>query len=89
MIHAAGLVEAAPHFVFSPDFVASTRSALQAGAPIFCDAEMVSRGGTAARRPANHDVIGTRRGPRTPSQDVTLRLARPRDRFGGARAGGS
>lgn len=66
MIHAAGLVEAAPHFVFSPDFVASTRSALQAGAPIFCDAEMVSRGVTAARLPANNDVICTLRDPRTP-----------------------
>ncbi len=66
MIHAAGLVEAAPHFVFSPDFVASARSALQAGAPIFCDAEMVSRGVTAARLPANNDVICTLRDPRTP-----------------------
>lgn len=66
MIHAAGLVEAAPHFVFSPDFVSSARSALQAGAPIFCDAEMVSRGVTAARLPANNDVICTLRDPRTP-----------------------
>ncbi|WP_313532830.1 precorrin-8X methylmutase [Shinella sp.] len=66
MIHAAGLVEAAPHFVFSPDFVSSARTALQAGAPIFCDAEMVSRGVTAARLPANNDVICTLRDPRTP-----------------------
>lgn len=66
MIHAAGLVEAAPHFIFSPDFVASARSALQAGAPIFCDAEMVSRGVTAARLPANNDVVCTLRDPRTP-----------------------
>lgn len=66
MIHAAGLVEAAAHFVFSPDFVASARAALQAGAPIFCDAEMVSRGVTAARLPANNDVICTLRDPRTP-----------------------
>lgn len=66
MIHAAGLVEAAAHFVFSPDFVSSARTALQAGAPIFCDAEMVSRGVTAARLPANNDVICTLRDPRTP-----------------------
>ena len=66
MIHAAGLVEAASHFVFSPDFVSSARGALQAGAPIFCDAEMVSRGVTAARLPANNDVICTLRDPRTP-----------------------
>ncbi|RFZ86439.1 precorrin-8X methylmutase [Shinella sp. WSJ-2] len=66
MIHAAGLVEAAAHFVFSPDFVSSARAALQAGAPIFCDAEMVARGVTAARLPANNDVICTLRDPRTP-----------------------
>ena len=66
MIHAAGLVEAAAHFHFSPDFVASARAALQAGAPIFCDAEMVSRGVTAARLPAGNDVICTLRDPRTP-----------------------
>lgn len=66
MIHAAGLVEAAQHFVFSPDFVSSARAALQAGAPIFCDAEMVARGVTAARLPAGNDVICTLRDPRTP-----------------------
>ena len=66
MIHAAGLVEAAAHFHFSPDFVAAARAALEAGAPIFCDAEMVSRGVTAARLPAGNDVICTLRDPRTP-----------------------
>ncbi|WP_337184128.1 precorrin-8X methylmutase [Shinella sp.] len=66
MIHAAGLVEAAAHFVFSPDFVSAARAALEAGAPIFCDAEMVARGVTAARLPAENDVICTLRDPRTP-----------------------
>jgi precorrin-8X/cobalt-precorrin-8 methylmutase len=65
MIHAAGSVDAASHFVFSPDFVAAARDALAAGAPIFCDAEMVSRGVTAARLPANNEVICTLRDPRT------------------------
>ena len=67
MIHAAGLVEAAPHFVFSPDFVRAARAALEAGAPIFCDAEMVARGVTAARLPATNEVICTLRDPRTPA----------------------
>lgn len=67
MIHAAGLVEAAPHFVFSPDFVTSARTALQGGAPIFCDAEMVARGVTAARLPADNEVLCTLRDPRTPA----------------------
>ena len=65
MIHAAGSVDAAQYFEFSPDFVAAARQALQNGAPIFCDAEMVSRGVTAARLPANNEVICTLRDPRT------------------------
>ncbi|KKC41414.1 precorrin-8X methylmutase [Devosia epidermidihirudinis] len=67
MIHAAGSVEAADHFEFGPGFVASARAALAAGAPIFCDAEMVARGVTAARLPANNDVICTLRDPQTPA----------------------
>jgi precorrin-8X/cobalt-precorrin-8 methylmutase len=65
MIHACGQVEAAQHFVFSPDFVSSARIALQAGAPIFCDAEMVAHGVTRARLPANNPVICTLRDQQT------------------------
>lgn len=66
MIHACGLVEAAAHFSFSPDFVATGRDALNRGAPIFCDAEMVAHGITRARLPAANEVICTLRDPRTP-----------------------
>ncbi|MCD2182541.1 precorrin-8X methylmutase [Rhizobium sp. GN54] len=66
MIHACGLVEAAAHIAFSTDFVAAGRAALRDGAPIFCDAEMVARGVTAARLPAGNAVICTLRDPRTP-----------------------
>ena len=65
MIHACGQVEAARHFVFSPDFVAAARAALAAGAPILCDAEMVAQGVTRARLPAGNEVICTLRDPRT------------------------
>ena len=66
MIHAAGSVEAAQHFEFGPGFVTAARAALAAGAPIFCDAEMVARGVTAARLPANNEVICTLRDADTP-----------------------
>lgn len=66
MIHAAGSVEAAQHFEFGPGFVAAARTALASGAPIFCDAEMVARGVTAARLPANNEVICTLRDADTP-----------------------
>jgi precorrin-8X/cobalt-precorrin-8 methylmutase len=65
MIHACGVVEAAQHFVFSGEFVAAARGALLAGAPILCDAEMVSRGVTVARLPAKNEVICTLRDPQT------------------------
>src|SRR3984893_12050156 len=51
MIHACGQVEAAQHIVFGGDIVKSARLALAAGAPIFCDAEMVALGITRARLP--------------------------------------
>ncbi|GLQ55781.1 precorrin-8X methylmutase [Devosia nitrariae] len=66
MIHAAGMVEAAASIVFSSGFVAAARAALAAGAPIFCDAEMVAHGVTRARLPASNDVICTLRNPAVP-----------------------
>lgn len=57
MIHAAGLVPLAAHIRFSPDFASVARAALVAGAPILCDARMVSEGITRARLPADNAVI--------------------------------
>ncbi|MFD1252814.1 Precorrin-8X methylmutase [Devosia equisanguinis] len=91
MIHAAGMVEAARHFVFGPGFVTAAREALRAGAPVFCDAEMVARGITAARLPADNAVICTLRDPQTPELAARLGTTRSaaalelwRDRLAGA-----
>lgn len=65
MIHAAGSIEAAAHFEFGTGFVFAARTALLTGAPVFCDAEMVARGITAARLPADNEVICTLRDPAT------------------------
>lgn len=65
MVHACGLVDAARFFEFSPGFVGAARQALKGGAPIFCDAFMVSHGITRARLPADNDVICTLRDPQT------------------------
>ncbi|NGN40872.1 precorrin-8X methylmutase [Mesorhizobium sp. CGMCC 1.15528] len=67
MIHACGLVEAAEKFEFGEGFVEAASTALKAGAPIFCDAEMVVRGVTRARLPANNEVICTLRDDHTPA----------------------
>jgi len=66
MIHACGIVQAADSFLFSPGMVKAARMALQDGAPIFCDAEMVAHGITRTRLPAHNDVICTLHDPRTP-----------------------
>lgn len=76
MIHAAGSVDAARHFEFGPGFVDAARGALALGAPIFCDAEMVARGITAARLPANNDVVCTLRDPTTP--DIAAEIGNTR-----------
>ena len=67
MIHAAGLVGLEADLRFSPGMVAAARAALQSGAPILCDARMVSEGVTRARLPADNDVICTLQDPRVPA----------------------
>ncbi|MGE8143162.1 precorrin-8X methylmutase [Novosphingobium sp. NPDC080210] len=66
MIHAAGMVDLAPHIRFSPAFAATARAALAAGAPILCDARMVSEGITRARLPADNAVLCTLHDPKVP-----------------------
>ena len=44
MIHACGMVELAKDIVMSPGFADNARWALIGGAPILCDARMVSNG---------------------------------------------
>ncbi len=59
MIHAAGMVELAPHVQFSGELAAAGQRALQAGAPVLCDVRMVSEGITRSRLPAGNPVICT------------------------------
>ncbi|HEY4546846.1 MAG TPA: precorrin-8X methylmutase [Pedomonas sp.] len=67
MIHAAGLVELAGHIHFSAGFAAAARTALKSGAPILCDARMVSEGITRARLPAQNQIICTLNAPQVPA----------------------
>ncbi len=91
MIHACGMVEAASAFAFSGGFVSSARAALQAGAPILCDAEMVAHGVTRARLPAGNQVVCTLRDPETANIAARIGNTRSaaalelwRDRLGGS-----
>jgi precorrin-8X/cobalt-precorrin-8 methylmutase len=76
MIHACGLVEAAAHVAFGKNLVSTARRALNAGAPILCDAEMVAHGITRSRLPANNDVICTLRDSRVPDLAEKLKATR-------------
>jgi precorrin-8X/cobalt-precorrin-8 methylmutase len=67
MIHAAGMVDLAPHIRFSPGMATGARAALESGAPILCDVRMVSEGITRARLPKGNEVICTRHEPQVPA----------------------
>jgi precorrin-8X/cobalt-precorrin-8 methylmutase len=56
MIHGSGQVDLVDDLVIHPDVVKLGRAALEAGAPILCDATMVATGVTAGRLPAANDV---------------------------------
>ncbi|WP_373945462.1 precorrin-8X methylmutase [Paracoccus marcusii] len=66
MIHAAGLVGLERDVAFTPGMATAARAALAGGAPILCDAHMVSEGVTRARLPADNAVICTLRDARVP-----------------------
>ncbi len=66
MIHAAGMVGLEEHVRFSEGMAETARAALANGAPVLCDAYMVSEGITRPRLPADNEVICTLRDPKVP-----------------------
>lgn len=66
MIHAAGWVGLEQHVAFARGGAEAVRDALRNGAPILCDARMVSEGITRKRLPADNAVICTLQDPRVP-----------------------
>ena len=91
MVHACGQVDLVEDLAFSPDVVVRAREALDAGAPVLCDAEMVASGVTRRRLPKDNDVVCTLNDPRTPALAAALGTTRTaaalelwRDRLDGA-----
>ncbi|WP_158964096.1 precorrin-8X methylmutase [Chachezhania sediminis] len=76
MIHAAGMVGLETFVKFSPGFVTAARAAMEAGAPILCDARMVSEGVTRKRLPADNPVICTLQDPSVP--DLAAQMSNTR-----------
>ncbi len=91
IVHACGMPDVARDFVFAPGAAAAGIAALAAGAPIFCDAQMVAYGVTRARLPAGNEVVCSLSDPQTAA--LALRLGTTRsaaavdlwgERLGGA-----
>ncbi|SEF37345.1 precorrin-8X methylmutase [Amycolatopsis pretoriensis] len=66
MIHACGMVDLVDDLRYTLDVVESGRAALEAGAPILCDAQMIASGITRRRLPAGNEVICTLSDPSVP-----------------------
>jgi precorrin-8X/cobalt-precorrin-8 methylmutase len=66
MIHATGEVGLAADLAFHSRLVCTAREALQAGAPIFTDAEMIASGITRRRLPAQNPIHCLLHDDRTP-----------------------
>ena len=91
VVHACGLVEVAASIVFSPGAARAGIAALEAGAPVLCDATMVADGVTRARLPRGNEVLCTLRDPRVPGMAAAIGNTRTaaaielwRDRLAGA-----
>jgi precorrin-8X/cobalt-precorrin-8 methylmutase len=76
MIHAAGMVGLERQITFTPGMARTARKALAQGAPILCDARMVSEGITRARLPKNNAVICTLDDPAVPGLAQSMRNTR-------------
>ena len=66
MIHGSGQVDLASDLDIHPRLVTAARRALEAGAPILCDATMVATGVTRSRLPAANSVLCFLSDPRVP-----------------------
>ena len=76
MIHACGMTDLVADLAWSPNVVKNARAALQDGAPILCDAQMVAAGITRRRLPADNQVICTLSDPTVPELAQRLRTTR-------------
>tara|TARA_R110002110_G_scaffold100585_2_gene256272 strand:+ start:222 stop:863 length:642 start_codon:yes stop_codon:yes gene_type:complete len=63
LIHACGMPEIVGDVRWSADVASAARTALAAGAPVICDAQMVADGVIAARLPADNQILSMIRLP--------------------------
>lgn len=76
LIHACGMPDIIEDLRFDPSAVEAGRQALQAGAPILADAEMVAAGIIRTRLSAENPVLCTLNDPRTPDHAKSINNTR-------------
>jgi precorrin-8X/cobalt-precorrin-8 methylmutase len=76
VIHACGMIEIADRLAFSADAFAAGAAALQSGAPILCDCEMVGSGVIRRNLPAGNDIIVRLNDPSVPELAKSLGTTR-------------
>jgi precorrin-8X/cobalt-precorrin-8 methylmutase len=76
MMHACGMTDLVGDLGWSAGFYDAAYDALQAGAPILCDANMVASGVTRARLPKDNEVLCLLRDPSVPALALELGTTR-------------
>lgn len=76
LIHSCGMIEIADRLAFSTDVGNDARSALQAGAAILCDCEMVRSGVISRLLPSDNQTIVTLNEPEVPELSKSLETTR-------------
>ncbi|WP_199430473.1 precorrin-8X methylmutase [Qaidamihabitans albus] len=66
MIHSCGMVDLVDDLAYTLEVVEAGRVALEAGAPVLCDAHMIASGITRHRLPARNEVVCTLTEPSVP-----------------------
>jgi precorrin-8X/cobalt-precorrin-8 methylmutase len=91
LIHTCGQIDVTEHVAYTDDVVTRAHAALAAGAPVLCDSSMVAAGITAARLPADNEVVSLVADPRAAGLAARLGSTRSAagvdlwaDRLGGA-----
>ena len=85
LIHACGMTDIVSDLVLSADAIEAGLAALERGAPILCDAEMVSHGIISARLPQQNKIVCRLNDPRTrriADREATTRSAAQIDLWG-------
>ena len=76
VVHACGMPEIAPDLAYGGDLAGAGRAALEAGAVVLADCEMVADGITRARLPAGNRVLSALNDARTPDLAKALGTTR-------------